>query len=85
MTGGSGQVDNFFYPAVSIITVNYNGIRYLADLFNSISKLDYPKERIQTIMVDNCSSDSSVDFVKNNYPFVEIISHGPKHRFCRWQ
>ena len=74
MTGGSGQVDNFFYPSVSIITVNYNGIRYLADLFNSISKLDYPKDRIQTIMVDNCSGDSSVDFVKNNYPFVEIIS-----------
>jgi GT2 family glycosyltransferase len=74
MTGGSRQVDNFFYPAVSIITVNYNGIRYLADLFNSISKLDYPKDRIQVIMVDNCSGDSSVDFVKNNYPFVEIIS-----------
>jgi GT2 family glycosyltransferase len=74
MTCGSGQVDDFFYPSVSIITVNYNGIRYLADLFNSISKLDYPKDRIQTIMVDNCSSDSSVDFVKNSYSFVEIIS-----------
>jgi GT2 family glycosyltransferase len=74
MTGGSGQVDNFFYPSVSIITVNYNGIRYLADLFNSISKLEYPKDRVQTVMVDNCSVDSSVDFVKNNYPFVEIIS-----------
>jgi GT2 family glycosyltransferase len=74
MTGGGGKVDSFFCPAVSIITVNYNGIRYLADLFNSISKLDYPKEKIQTIMVDNCSTDSSVDFVKNNYSFVEIIS-----------
>jgi GT2 family glycosyltransferase len=66
-------VDNFFYPSVSIITVNYNGLKYLADLFNSISGLDYPKEKIQTIMVDNCSKDASVDFVKNNYPFVEII------------
>jgi GT2 family glycosyltransferase len=74
MTGGSGKVDSFFCPAVSIITVNYNGIRYLADLFNSISKLDYPKEKIQTIMVDNCSNDSSAEFVRNNYPFVEIIS-----------
>lgn len=82
MTGGSGKVDNFFCPAVSIITVNYNGIRYLADLFNSISKLDYPKERIQTIMVDNCSSDSSVDFVKNNYPFVEIISMAQNSGFA---
>ncbi|HEX7560985.1 MAG TPA: glycosyltransferase, partial [Candidatus Humimicrobiaceae bacterium] len=75
-------MDNFFCPAVSIITVNYNGIRYLADLFNSISKLDYPKERIQTIMVDNCSSDSSVDFVKNNYPFVEIISMAQNSGFA---
>ena len=73
MKSGSKQLDNFFCPAVSIITVNYNGIRYLADLFNSISKLDYPKDRIQTIMVDNCSNDSSVDFVENNYPHVEII------------
>ncbi len=74
LTNGSEQVDNFFYPKVSIITVNYNGIRYLDDLFTSISRLDYPRDRIQTIMVDNCSTDASVDFVKTNFPFVEIIS-----------
>jgi GT2 family glycosyltransferase len=62
------------YPTVSIVTVNYNGKRFLKSLFNSISNLDYPKEKIQVIMVDNGSIDGSVDFVRRGFPQVKIIS-----------
>ncbi len=60
-------------PFVSVVTVNFNGIFFLKTLFDSISSLDYPQEKLQVIMVDNCSSDGSVSYVKNNYPFVEIL------------
>lgn len=60
-------------PLISIITVNYNGKRYLDDLFASIEDLDYPKEKLQVIMVDNGSSDGSVDLVSERFPSVEII------------
>ena len=61
------------YPTVSIVTVNYNGKKFLKSLFNSISNLDYPKEKIQIIMVDNCSVDGSVDFVRKGFPQVKTI------------
>jgi GT2 family glycosyltransferase len=60
-------------PLVSIITVNYNGKVYLKNLFESLSLLDYPKDKIQIIMVDNASGDDSVRFTQENFPFVKII------------
>lgn len=56
---------------VSIIIVNYNGLNFLEDCFKTIFKQTY--ENIEAIMVDNASSDSSVEFVKNNFPQVKII------------
>jgi len=60
-------------PFVSIITVNFNGIFFLKTLFDSIASLNYPKEKLQVIMVDNGSTDGSVSYVKSSYPFVEIL------------
>jgi len=61
-------------PFVSIITVNYDGKFFLKRLFDSISNLDYPKDKFQVIMVDNASKDASVEFTRDNYPFVKILS-----------
>ncbi|MCL5071342.1 MAG: glycosyltransferase [Actinobacteria bacterium] len=61
------------YPSISLITVNYNGLRFLKNLFNSISKLNYPEDRIQVIMVDNSSTDDSVEFVRSSFPEVEVL------------
>jgi GT2 family glycosyltransferase len=60
-------------PLISILTVNWNGKRYLDDLFNSIFSLNYPMEKLQVLMVDNNSSDDSVKYVKENFPAVEIL------------
>jgi GT2 family glycosyltransferase len=61
-------------PFVSIITVNYNGKSFLDELFSSIFSIDYPKDKYEVIMVDNASTDGSVDFVGENYPKVKIIN-----------
>jgi GT2 family glycosyltransferase len=60
-------------PLISIITVNWNGKRYLDELFSSLSGLNYPEEKLQIIMVDNNSSDGSSRFVEKKFPNVEII------------
>ena len=60
-------------PLISILTVNWNGKRYLGDLFNSIFSLNYPMEKLQVLMVDNNSSDDSVKYVKKKFPAVEIV------------
>jgi len=61
------------YPCISIITVNYNGLRFLKNLFNSILNLNYPEDKIQVIMVDNGSTDGSVEFVRSNFAEVEVL------------
>jgi len=66
------EVNN--YPLVSIVTVNYNGKRFLTNLFNSIRDLDYPSDRIQTILVDNSSIDGSTELVRQKFPWVDILS-----------
>ncbi len=60
-------------PLISIITVNFNGKSFLKDLFGSILILDYPQKKLQIIMVDNLSTDGSVEFVRDRFPRVEII------------
>jgi len=62
-----------FWPFVSIITVNFNGKHFLDECFSSIFSIDYPEERYEVIMIDNASTDGSVDFVRRNYPEVILL------------
>lgn len=61
------------FPPVTVITVNFNGRKFLKDLFMSIHALDYPAGLFRTIMVDNGSDDGSCEFVKENFPWVDIV------------
>lgn len=70
------------YPKVSIITVNFNGKKYLEELFDSVFSLKYPKDKFEVIFVDNASEDDSVKFVKKHYPKVEIIKNNVNH-YCK--
>ena len=55
---------------VSIIIVNWNGLRWLPDCFGSLAKQDYKNYEI--IFVDNASSDGSVEWVRKQYPKTKI-------------
>ena len=61
-------------PLVSIILLNYNGIKYV-DLWNSVLKQDY--DNYEIIFVDNGSVDGSADVFKarlrENDPPVEFL------------
>lgn len=63
------------FPKTSIIVLNYNGKKFLKDCFESISRLNYPKNKIELIIVDNNSSDDSVPYMKKNFPYVKIIKN----------
>ena len=55
---------------VSIIIVNYNGKRFLNDCLSSLSSITY--DDYEVILVDNNSTDESIDFVKQKFPSVII-------------
>jgi len=47
---------------ISIIILNYNSWKDTIECFESLQKIDYPE--YLTIIVDNCSTDSSVEKIK---------------------
>lgn len=59
------------YPLVSVIVLNYNGKRFLDDCFQSLQKVEYPN--FEVVMVDNKSTDDSMEYVKRNYKWVRLI------------
>lgn len=56
---------------VSIIIINWNGIRWLSDCFRTLHEQNYKNFKI--ILVDNASKDESVSWVKKHYPKTIII------------
>lgn len=61
-------------PVISIITVGMNHLSYIKELYKSVYSGDsMPKTPFEAIYVDNCSTDGSVEFLRENYPQVKII------------
>lgn len=57
---------------LSIIIVNYNGIKYLKNCLDSIYQ--YLSDiSFEIIIFDNNSSDNSIEFIKKEYPQVILI------------
>ncbi|MEM5830514.1 MAG: glycosyltransferase family 2 protein [Candidatus Aenigmatarchaeota archaeon] len=68
------------YPLVCIIILNWNGKELLKKCLSSlISLTDYPNYKV--IVVDNGSTDGSVEFVKKNYPNVDVLALDKNYGF----
>jgi len=68
-TGGTGKLVSGLVlseaekPVVTIITINFNGAKTLADTLRSVIGQDYPF--IEYIVLDGGSTDSSLEIIKN--------------------
>jgi glycosyltransferase involved in cell wall biosynthesis len=64
-------------PLVSVVLLNYNGLKYLKEVIPSILKQNYPN--FEFIIIDNGSKDGSLEFIKK---FKKIILlNGPKEGY----
>lgn len=61
------------YPKVSIILLNWNGKEDTIECLESLNKIDYPNYEI--ILVDNGSTDGSVEYFRERFPEIEIIQN----------
>jgi GT2 family glycosyltransferase len=57
-------------PKISVIIVNYNGKQLLEKCLESLFKINY--DNFEVILVDNNSTDESMEFVSKNHPSVII-------------
>ncbi|MGI9533903.1 MAG: glycosyltransferase family 2 protein, partial [Thermodesulfobacteriota bacterium] len=58
-------------PKVVIVIVTWNKKNFVLNILNSLGKLDY--DNFEIIVVDNASTDGTVDSVKEEYPDTYLI------------
>ncbi len=61
-------------PFVIVLTLNYNGRHLLDDTLSSYLQNDYPC--FELVLIDNGSSDESIEYVQKKYPSVTILANG---------
>lgn len=71
---------NSTQPVVSIVIVNFNGKNWLSACLPTIYTQSY--EHIEVIVVDNNSQDGSVEYVKENFPEIQVLCNSSNVGFA---
>ncbi|NCT55867.1 glycosyltransferase family 2 protein [bacterium] len=66
---------------ISVIIVNYNGLKWLKGCLDSLKVQTY--KDFEIIFVDNASTDGSVAYVKKNYPKVKVLVNKENYGFAK--
>lgn len=56
---------------LSVLIVNWNGRKWLKECLDSLQAQTF--RDFEAVLVDNASTDGSVDFVRSSYPWVRLI------------
>jgi len=67
---------------VSIIIACRNEEKYIGKCLDSIISQNYPKEKIEVLIIDGMSEDKMKEIVKNyseNYPFIKIFENPQRY------
>jgi len=60
-------------PRAAIVILNLNGRHHLQGCFESLAQLDYPKDRLELILVDNASNDGSIEEMRQQHASVRLF------------
>ena len=69
------KADDRDLPRASIVILNYNGRHHLAGCFESLRALDYPSDRFEVILVDNGSTDGSIEELERDHGWVRVVAN----------
>lgn len=65
------------YPSVTVVIPVYNEERYIGDCLASLGKLQYPKDKLEILVVDNGSTDNTLQIV-SDFGIKSVIEPGVK-------
>ena len=68
-------------PSVAIVILNWNGKHYLEQFLPSVLATSYSNFKV--VVADNFSTDDSLEFLRKNYPQVELIILSENHGFAK--
>ena len=75
-TAGMGAMGD---PLISVVIPNWNGKRFLAACLTSLRRQTW--RHLEIVLIDNGSTDGSVDFVRQLYPEVRILCFAANRGF----
>ena len=69
---------------ISVVIPTYNGLQHLQICFDSLRNQTIRSHvQVKVILIDNGSSDGTLEFVKTSYPEVEIIKLDKNYGFAK--
>lgn len=67
-------------PSVAVVILNWNGKQLLSDFLPGVIKSRYAN--LQLVVGDNASTDGSVDYVRTNFPDIQVIVNDHNYGFA---
>jgi GT2 family glycosyltransferase len=69
-------------PLVTVVVLNWNGAHLLPDCLDGLAAQDLPEGQMATWVVDNASSDGSLELLRDRYPWVRAIANPSNDGFA---
>jgi GT2 family glycosyltransferase len=60
-------------PSVTLVIPTHSNAKLLRECLDAVRALSYPREQLETIVVDNASEDGTADLLKKHYPKITHI------------
>ncbi|MEP6776454.1 MAG: glycosyltransferase family 2 protein, partial [Chloroflexota bacterium] len=60
-------------PSISIVIPTYNNLSLLLECLESVYKLEYPRDLLEVIVVDNASGDRTPEAIATRYPNARLV------------
>ena len=70
-------------PLATVIIVNYNGAHLLPACLDALDAQRTDAVAFDTVVVDNASSDESLQLLADKYPWVQVIASARQYRLRR--
>jgi len=69
-------------PYFSVVIVNYNGANYLPACLGALRTQTFPRDRFETILLDNASRDESSNLLATRFPWVRVMAESRNTGFA---
>ena len=68
-----GPIGDADLPRVTVVILNMNGGHHLDACFGSLQAMAYPAAKLDVLLVDNGSTDGSVEQTQARWPWVRVV------------
>ncbi len=62
-------------PSIAVIVVTWNRKHDASNILAALARQDYPRQRMDVIVVDNCSTDGTIDFLAERWRPAAVVQN----------